>query len=128
MQPYAERRLGEGHDAENLPMFPRSHMTLPSVQIYGWSQRRLCNMLLNSSFTLQMKWQMYVSFSWFIPGFLHAEWLWGWIREGGDEGADVLPQLKNVVLRKTGDLKESHVCFGCNQKSYWAITDLSLFL
>lgn len=43
-------------------------------------------------------------------------------------GADVLPELKNVVLRKTEDLKESHVCFGCNQKSHRVITDLSLFL
>ncbi len=46
----------------------------------------------------------------------------------GTRGADVLPELKNVILRKTSNLKESHVCFGCNRKSHRAITDLSLFL
>lgn len=63
----------------------------PSVRIYGRSQRRLCNLLLNGSCTMQMKWQMYVSFSWSIPGFFHAQWLrgalWERLREGGDEGS-----------------------------------------
>ncbi len=76
---------GQGHDCWNFASVSSE------TEACIWATRRLCNLLLNGFCTMQMKWQMHVSFSWFIPGFFHVQWVWGalreQIREGGDEGS-----------------------------------------
>lgn len=120
--------MGGGKDTDFAPMLPlklevkcvhKKALERDSVHWSGWfsgtgggvdltwrfllcvslgSQQRLCNLLLNSSFKVQIKWQMYGSL--FFPGFFHgvddlSKWLSGALLGCVKTKRELTPALEN---------------------------------